>query len=95
MVYPPGEVYTPRPSPERRSSSSKIEVCLLFYKFKLNFKCSLEWMLLLKIKSFEHPGIDGGVASSESHYQYGPDTYLLQLRDVDFPVRLRQYMKVK
>jgi len=27
-------------------------------------------------------------------YQYGPDTYLLQLRDVDFPVRLREYMKV-
>ena len=46
------------------------------------------------MKSFEHPGIDSGVASSESHYQYGPDTYLLQLRDVDFPVRLRQYMKV-
>lgn len=35
------------------------------------------------------------MASSESHYQYGPDTYLLQLRDVDFPVRLRQYMKVR
>lgn len=27
-------------------------------------------------------------------YQYGPDTYLLQLRDVSFPVRLREYMKV-
>ena len=27
-------------------------------------------------------------------YQQGPDTYLLQLRDVDFPVRLRQYMKL-
>jgi len=27
-------------------------------------------------------------------YQNGPDTYLLQLRDVDFPVRLRKYMKV-
>lgn len=27
-------------------------------------------------------------------YQYGPDTYLLQLRDVNFPVRLREYMKV-
>lgn len=27
-------------------------------------------------------------------YQNGPDTYLLQLRDVDFPVRLREYMKV-
>lgn len=27
-------------------------------------------------------------------YQNGPDTYLLQLRDVGFPVRLREYMKV-
>lgn len=27
-------------------------------------------------------------------YQNGPDTYLLQLRDVDFPVRLREYLKV-
>ncbi|XP_023017381.2 obscurin isoform X4 [Leptinotarsa decemlineata] len=35
-----------------------------------------------------------GAFRSESHYQNGPDTYLLQLRDVDFPVRLREYMKV-
>ncbi|XP_063930937.1 obscurin isoform X4 [Zophobas morio] len=35
-----------------------------------------------------------GSIKSESHYQAGPDTYLLQLRDVDFPVRLREYMKV-
>lgn len=27
-------------------------------------------------------------------YQNGPDTYLLQLRDVDLPCRLRHYMKV-
>lgn len=27
-------------------------------------------------------------------YQNGPDTYLLQLRDVSFPCRLRQYMSV-
>merc|ERR1719315_199079 len=32
--------------------------------------------------------------TSESHYQQGPDTYLLQLRDTDFPCRLHQYMKV-
>jgi len=43
---------------------------------------------------FEYPGYDSTMVSSESQYQYGPDTYLLQLRDVDFPVRLRQYMKV-
>nr|XP_031831778.1 obscurin isoform X2 [Nomia melanderi] len=35
-----------------------------------------------------------GMIKSESHYQNGPDTYLLQLRDTDFPVRLREYMKV-
>lgn len=27
-------------------------------------------------------------------YTSGEDTYLLQLRDTDFPARLRQYMKV-
>lgn len=27
-------------------------------------------------------------------YQSGPETYLLQLRDVSFPVRLREYMNV-
>ncbi|KAB0792164.1 hypothetical protein PPYR_14123 [Photinus pyralis] len=35
-----------------------------------------------------------GLIKSESHYQNGPDTYLLQLRDVDFPVRVREYMKI-
>ncbi|KAE8753087.1 hypothetical protein FOCC_FOCC000010 [Frankliniella occidentalis] len=35
-----------------------------------------------------------GLVKSESHYQNGPDTYLLQLRDTDFPVRLREYLKV-
>jgi hypothetical protein len=27
-------------------------------------------------------------------YQYGPDTYLLQVRDSDFPARLREYLSV-
>ncbi|XP_054712056.1 obscurin-like isoform X2 [Uloborus diversus] len=31
---------------------------------------------------------------SESNYQCGPDTYLLQLRDTDFPRRLREYLRV-
>ncbi|KAK5640122.1 hypothetical protein RI129_010933 [Pyrocoelia pectoralis] len=35
-----------------------------------------------------------GLIKSESHYQNGPDTYLLQLRDVGFPVRVREYMKI-
>ncbi|KAI1285852.1 Titin [Halotydeus destructor] len=31
---------------------------------------------------------------SESHYTQGPDTYLLQHRDVDYPLRVRQYLRV-
>lgn len=27
-------------------------------------------------------------------YQYGPDTYLLQVKDSDFPARLREYLSV-
>ncbi|XP_054168063.1 obscurin-like [Oppia nitens] len=33
-------------------------------------------------------------AQSESQYQTGPDTYLLQLRDSDFATRIRQYLRV-
>ena len=29
-----------------------------------------------------------------SSYQYGPDTYLLQVKDPDFPARLREYLNV-
>lgn len=47
-----------------------------------------------KLNKFHHPDYELGLITSESHYQYGPDTYLLQLRDTDFPVRLREYMKV-
>ena len=36
------------------------------------------------IEEFENP----------SNYQYGPDTYLLQVRDADFPARLREYLSV-
>ncbi|KRF85677.1 uncharacterized protein Dvir_GJ19688, isoform B [Drosophila virilis] len=46
------------------------------------------------VSKFLHPDYELGLIQSESHYQYGPDTYLLQLRDVSFPVRLREYMKV-
>ncbi|XP_061385572.1 obscurin isoform X4 [Danaus plexippus] len=50
-----------------------------------------EWDL--KFKQWDHPDWEVS-AKSESHYQNGPDTYLLQLRDTSFPVRLREYMKV-
>merc|ERR1711971_856620 len=36
------------------------------------------------VEEFENP----------SNYQYGPDTYLLQVRDADFPARLREYLSV-
>lgn len=75
MVYPPGEVYTPEPTPEPLKDNRKAN-----WEDKLN--------------RFHHPDYDLGLASSESHYQYGPDTYLLQLRDTNFPVRLREYIKV-
>jgi len=32
--------------------------------------------------------------SLNSSYQYGPDTYLLQVKDPDFPARLREYLNV-
>jgi len=32
--------------------------------------------------------------NNPSNYQYGPDTYLLQVRDADFPARLREYLSV-
>ncbi|KYN01946.1 Muscle M-line assembly protein unc-89 [Cyphomyrmex costatus] len=47
-----------------------------------------------QIPSREPIDTEIGIIQSESHYQNGPDTYLLQLRDTDFPVRLREYMKV-
>ncbi|XP_013175915.1 PREDICTED: muscle M-line assembly protein unc-89-like isoform X2 [Papilio xuthus] len=47
----------------------------------------------LSMPHWDHPDWEVS-ATSESHYQNGPDTYLLQLRDTQFPVRLREYMKV-
>lgn len=78
MVYPPGDFYTPEPTPEPTPSHQT--------------RNRIQWED--KINRFHHPDYEIGRVSSESHYQYGPDTYLLQLRDTDFPVRLREYMKV-
>ncbi|XP_024939523.1 obscurin isoform X4 [Cephus cinctus] len=79
MVYPPGQRYTPEPSPERSFSP----------RAKPTPK---SWEN--RVPSREPIDTEIGVIKNESHYQYGPDTYLLQLRDTDFPVRLREYMKV-
>ncbi|XP_055686183.1 obscurin isoform X3 [Lutzomyia longipalpis] len=76
MVYPPGEVYTPGPTPDRESKVKSKRGPMEDYVGR------------------EPAEYELGMFQSESHYQYGPDTYLLQLRDTDFPVRLREYMKV-
>ncbi|XP_037085172.1 obscurin-like isoform X4 [Pollicipes pollicipes] len=78
MVYPPDVVYTPPPSPEPTRR--------------------VKW----QPPRLEPDGPDGhepidteiGWVGTESHYQQGPDTYLLQLRDTGLPSRLREYMKV-
>ena len=35
-----------------------------------------------------------GEFENPSNYQNGPDTYLLQVKDPDFPARLREYLSV-
>ncbi|XP_070156195.1 obscurin isoform X7 [Polyergus mexicanus] len=79
MVYPPGHRFTPEPSFDRSHSPSKK-------------RSPRTWEN--QIPSREPIDTEIGIITSESHYQNGPDTYLLQLRDTDFPVRLREYMKV-
>ncbi|RZF43883.1 hypothetical protein LSTR_LSTR007219 [Laodelphax striatellus] len=78
MVYPPGGIFTPEPTPERTSKDK--EPRTKTWEEQISSRDPLHYEL--------------GLVKSESHYQNGPDTYLLQLRDVDFPVRLREYMKV-
>ncbi|CAL7949959.1 unnamed protein product [Xylocopa violacea] len=79
MVYPPGHKYTPEPGEVRPYSPTK----------KSPVK---RWDS--QSPTWEPIDTEIGLIKSESHYQNGPDTYLLQLRDTDFPVRLREYMKV-
>ncbi|XP_053986008.1 obscurin isoform X6 [Hylaeus volcanicus] len=79
MVYPPGHKYTPEPSDDRTYSPLKRPLAKAWDN---------------RYPSREPIDTEIGVVKSESHYQNGPDTYLLQLRDTGFPVRLREYMKV-
>ncbi|XP_071443881.1 protein Obscurin isoform X2 [Hetaerina americana] len=78
MVYPPGMQETPPDTPRVSVDRTPKEVHT--------------WDSMLPPR--EPLDYETGNPTSESHYQYGPDTYLLQLRDVNFPVRLREYMKV-
>uniref|UniRef100_T1IIA6 Muscle M-line assembly protein unc-89 n=1 Tax=Strigamia maritima TaxID=126957 RepID=T1IIA6_STRMM len=80
MVYPPDEEYTPPSSPELdRAKPAPWD--------KPGFSDKVDR---------EHENMDNelGYFDSDSRYQNGPDTYLLQLRDIDFPLRLREYMRV-
>ncbi|XP_076666422.1 obscurin isoform X4 [Andrena cerasifolii] len=79
MVYPPGQKYTPEPSDDRTYSPTKKPL-------------AKPWDTQTPTRDPIDTEI--GIIKSESHYQNGPDTYLLQLRDTGFPVRLREYMKV-
>ncbi|XP_017890129.1 obscurin isoform X5 [Ceratina calcarata] len=79
MVYPPGHKYTPEPSDDRPYTPIKRPP-------------PKGWENQYPTR--EPIDTEIGIIKSESHYQNGPDTYLLQLRDTDFPVRLREYMKV-
>ncbi|XP_012273370.1 obscurin isoform X3 [Orussus abietinus] len=79
MVYPPGQKYTPEASPERCFTPKKKPSPRTWEN---------------QVPSRDPIDTEIGIIKSESHYQNGPDTYLLQLRDTDFPVRLREYMKV-
>uniref|UniRef100_A0A182J430 Muscle M-line assembly protein unc-89 n=1 Tax=Anopheles atroparvus TaxID=41427 RepID=A0A182J430_ANOAO len=79
MVYPPGIIFTPEGTPP------PMHVDEISHKRK-------KWDEY--VSKDAHPDFETGSFKSESHYQYGPDTYLLQLRDTTFPCRLREYMKI-
>ncbi|KAK6624931.1 hypothetical protein RUM44_011795 [Polyplax serrata] len=78
MVYPPGEEYY---FPENLSQ-------------RLAKPSGTRVPVATEFPSREPLDYEVGHFKSESQYQCGPDTYLLQLRDVDLPCRLRHYMKV-
>ncbi|XP_058062873.1 obscurin [Anopheles bellator] len=79
MVYPPGIIFTPEGTPP------PMQVDDIPHKRK-------KWEEY--VSKDNHPDYETASFKSESHYQYGPDTYLLQLRDTTFPCRLREYMKI-
>ncbi|KAG8183020.1 hypothetical protein JTE90_017107 [Oedothorax gibbosus] len=78
MIYPPGEEYTPPATPDRECPERSRVKPAAFDD--VTFR-----------QRIEREAID---PKSESHYQNGPDTFLLPLRDPDFPVRIRRYLKV-
>ncbi|XP_055610564.1 obscurin isoform X2 [Uranotaenia lowii] len=79
MVYPPGIIFTPEGTPPPTTVDD------IPHKRR-------KWEEY--VSKDIHPDYETASFKSESHYQYGPDTYLLQLRDTGFPTRLREYMKI-
>ncbi|XP_057331169.1 obscurin-like isoform X7 [Microplitis mediator] len=80
MVYPPGHRYTPEPEERPFTPTKRDKPEPRTWENKVPSRVPIDTEI--------------GIIKNESHYQNGPDTYLLQLRDTDFPVRLREYMKV-
>ncbi|XP_053597033.1 obscurin isoform X2 [Microplitis demolitor] len=80
MVYPPGHRYTPEPEERPFTPTKRDKPEPRTWENKVPSRVPIDTEI--------------GLIKNESHYQNGPDTYLLQLRDTDFPVRLREYMKV-
>ncbi|XP_062553320.1 obscurin isoform X6 [Armigeres subalbatus] len=79
MIYPSGIIFTPEGTPP------PVTVDDIPHKRR-------KWDEY--VSKDNHPDYETASFKSESHYQYGPDTYLLQLRDTTFPCRLREYMKI-
>ncbi|XP_058464862.1 obscurin isoform X3 [Malaya genurostris] len=79
MIYPSGIIFTPEGTPP------PVTVDDIPHKRR-------KWDEY--VSKDNHPDYETASFKSESHYQYGPDTYLLQLRDTNFPCRLREYMKI-
>ncbi|KPM11840.1 unc-89-like protein 3 [Sarcoptes scabiei] len=77
MIYPPDEQYSPAISPEREIRKFNVNVAPFENIYPPSF----------------HTRYTTENFTSDSHYQCGPDTYLLQLRDTDFPARIRRYMR--
>ena len=79
MIYPSGIIFTPEGTPPPAAMEDVPHKRRKWEDY---------------VSKDAHPDYETGSVKSESQYQYGPDTYLLQLRDTTFPSRLREYFKV-
>ncbi|GFY50994.1 obscurin [Trichonephila inaurata madagascariensis] len=93
MIYPPNEEYTPPATPDRELDRSRVKPAAFD---DVTFRQRIEREAIdPRSESQCEPRqslID--ISLLTSSYQNGPDTFLLPLRDPDFPVRIRRYLKV-